>query len=246
MDFDLLYARVEDTISICNKTSVFKRFGFLSEEETEVCKNIAANQKAKFCFWGGFAGAKRQLFIALPDWAEDIGGFEPICALTFSFKKEYTLSHRDFLGALMSIGLTRESIGDILTESGRAVVFCLSEVAEYIKQQITKVGNVGVVITFGYNGELPAVNLPQEKSASVASMRLDNVVSALTNCSRNKAKELIENGFVKHCSVAETKVTVTVKNGDSVSVKGYGRFNILDSAGQTKSGRTILKFSKHI
>ena len=146
----------------------------------------------------------------------------------------------------MSVGLTRESIGDILTESGRAVVFCLSEIAPYIKQQITKVGNVGVVITNGYATPLPNSGQLIEKTASVASMRLDNVVSALTNCSRNKAQTLIESGLVKHCSVSETKITATVKVGDSVSVKGHGRFNILSCTGQTKSGRNVLKFSKYI
>ncbi len=246
MDIDLLKARVHDTIDICNKTSLYKRFGFLSEEETEICNNIAVNQKAKFCFFGGYVGAKRKLFVALPEWAESAEDFNVVSALTFSFKKEYTLAHRDFLGALMSVGLTRESIGDILTESGRAVVFCLPEVAEYIKQQITKVGNVGVIITNGYTGTLPTAGQVVTQTASVASMRLDNIVSAITNCSRLKAQTLIESGFVKHCSVPETKITATVKNGDSVSVKGFGRFNILGCAGQTKSGRNILKFSKHI
>ena len=246
MDLDLLKARISDTIDISNKTSMYKRIGFLSEEEIEICNNIAAKQKARFCFFGGYTGAKRQLFVALPEWADSAEDFNIVSALTFSFKKEYTLAHRDFLGALMSVGLTRESIGDILTESGRAVVFCLPEVAEYIKQQITKVGNVGVIITDGYTGNLPNARQVIEKSASVASMRLDNVVSAITNCSRNKAQTLIEGGFVKHCSVPETKITATVKSGDSVSVKGFGRFNILGSAGQTKSGRSILKFSKYI
>ncbi len=246
MDFDLLKARVYDTINICNKTSLYKLFGFLSEEETEICNKIATLKKAKFCFFGGYNGAKRRLFVALPEWADNAEGFNIVSALTFSFKKEYTLSHRDFLGALMSLGLTREAIGDILTESGRAVVFCLPEVAEYIKQQIQKVGNVGVNITDGYTGNLPSGNAVIEKSASVASMRLDNVVSALTNCSRAKAQMLVENGFVKHSSVPETKITATVKSGDTVSVKGYGRFNILDCAGHTKSGRSILRFSKYV
>lgn len=246
MDINLLKARVFDTLDICNKTSVYKRFGFLSEEEVEVCNNIAISKKAKFCFFGGYTSAKRQLFVALPEWAETAEDFGLVSALTFTFKKEYTLSHRDFLGALMSLGLTRESIGDILTESGRAVVFCLPEVSEYIKQQIVKVGNVGVVVTNGYSAPLPNAGQVAFKTASVASMRLDNVVSALINCSRNKAQELVQNGFVKHCSVPETKITATVKSGDSVSVKGFGRFNILDCTGQTKSGRTVLNFSKHI
>lgn len=79
----------------------------------------------------------------------------PICGIEFSFRKCDRLTHRDFLGSLMSLGIERETVGDILVEDGRAVVFVKAELSDYVKSQISKVGRVGVKVDDADLSKLP-------------------------------------------------------------------------------------------
>ena len=109
-------ARILDTFEICEKTIKPKFLGFLSAEQAVFASKILENRKANFGFWGGCDSCERVMVGCFPQ------GFEkttfPISAITFKFRKTDKLSHRDFLGTLMGLGITRESVGDILVEDG--------------------------------------------------------------------------------------------------------------------------------
>ena len=87
----------------------------------------------------------------------------PICGIEFSFRKCDRLTHRDFLGSLMSLGIERETVGDILVEDGRAVVFVKAELSDYVKSQISKVGRVGVKVDDADLSKLPQGRGVEEK-----------------------------------------------------------------------------------
>ncbi len=95
-------------------------------------------------FWGGYPDAERVFFGAFPDFMEPDAKAFPIAALTAAFRRQDRLTHRDFLGALLHAGLERSSLGDILTEEGRAVIFCRREVSGFLCTQVEKIGGVGV------------------------------------------------------------------------------------------------------
>ena len=246
MDQSLIASRIDDACKICNNSSFPKFVGFLRAEETSVAKSVAEKLCTKYLFYGGYSEAERVFFGVFPDWCADLTELFPITALTFTFRPVDKLTHREVLGSLMSLGIKRETVGDILIEEGRAVVFITSEVAPFVKSQITKISRVGVDITEGYVGILPGQSGLLNLSYTVASARIDCVVAALAGVSRKTAAEYIEQKLVTLGSVCCEKTTATVQNGDKISIRSKGKFIIEKIDEKTKKGRLIIKAKKYI
>jgi len=244
MESQLLTARINDTVDICYRTQSFKFLGFLRPEEALLAKSILTKRNARFELFGGYSEAERVVLGALPEWAEN--ATFPITAITFKFRKNDSLSHRDFLGSFMALGLKRETIGDILIDEGRAVAFVLDDVSEYILKSIEKIGRVGVEASIGYELPLPLKSRLLEVSDTVASKRLDCIVSALTGLSRASATEKIELGLVSVNSQVTEKCTKSVNETDIISVRGYGKYTIVSLNDKTRKNRIILKYNKYV
>lgn len=242
----LIASRIQDAYKICNNASIPKFVGFLRPEETAVVASQTVHYNLKHLLFGGYENAERVFFGVFPEWCEEDTTLFPITALTFTYRKIDVLSHRDFLGSFMALGITRESVGDILIEEGRAVAFFTKEVATYVKEQIRKIGRVGVDIQEGYTGTLPGRSSFAEVTDTVASARLDCVVAALAGVSRNTAAELIEQKLVTLNSVCAEKTVTTIKNADTLSIRGKGKFIIDSIDEQTKKGRLKIKAKKYI
>ena len=143
METDLLKARIGDTADLCERTSSFKFLGFLSLEESLLADRILSKRNVKYSFFGGYDTAERVMLGCFPDWAECEENYFPITAVTFDYRKADKLTHRDFLGSLMGLGIKRESVGDILVEDGRAVAFLSRDILKYVLTQIEKIGRTG-------------------------------------------------------------------------------------------------------
>ncbi len=246
MDQGLIASRINDAVKICNNSSVPKFIGFLRPEETAAAKAAAEKQCCKYSFYGGFCDAERVFFGVFPDWCEGEAELFPIVSLTFTFRKTDKLTHREFLGSFMSLGIARETVGDILIEEGRAVAFFTKEVAVLVKEQIRKISNVGVHITEGYTQHLPGRGGFAEVTDTVASARLDCVVAALAGVSRGAAAEFIEQKLVTLNSVCCEKATVTVKSADKISIRSKGKYIIESIDEKTKKGRLRINAKKYI
>ena len=244
MDAELLPARVCDAANLCDRTDTPRFLGFLTPVEVARAVAVLKNNRCRYCFFGGYDSAERTVLGCLPDWCEEPDF--PITAVTLRYRTCDRLSHRDFLGALMGLGLTRESVGDILVEPGRAVLFLLNEIAPYVLSQLEKVGAVGVTAESGFVSPLPQASKKVSASDTVASLRLDCVVAALCGCSRKTATEWIEDGKVSIRSVACDKVTHTVSAGDTVTVRGVGKFTVNNTDTFSRKGRIILQYSKYV
>ncbi len=243
MDIKLLPARVGDMLLLCQKTSVPKFLGFLTPTEAASAAASLKNTD-KFCFFGGYEGAERTYLCLMPDWCDE--PFFPITAITLTYRKGDRLSHRDFLGALMALGINRETIGDILIEDGRAVVFAADDIADFIMTQITKIGSVGVTLQKGYTEPLPNTATVLSLSDTVASLRIDCVIAALCGFSRGASADAVADGRVSVNSVAVSKTTLCVKPNDVITVRQKGRFKITACDEYSKKGRIILKYEKYI
>ncbi len=243
MDSELLPARVKDLAYLCEKTNAPKFLGFLTPNESAIAiKQFAKGDKYRL--FGGYDGAERVCLCVLPHWCDEVT--YPITAFTFKYRMCDTLSHRDFLGALMSLGIARETIGDILVEAGRAVVFVHNDISKFVFTQINKIGNVGVSVTKGFDAPLPQLGIKQEFVTTVASTRLDCVVSAMCGISRKAAAEVIDDGLVCINSICCEKSTHTITSGDTLAVRRNGRFEIVSCDGYSKKGRIILKYNKYV
>lgn len=243
METELLIARISDTANICAKTSKPKFLGFLSPEQAALAEKTLKKHNVSFGLWGGYEGAERVMLGCFPEWA--VGFDYPVAAVTFSYRKTDDVGHRDVLGSLMGLGLKRESVGDILLEQGRAVVFCAEEIADYIISQTEKIGRTGVKAILGFTQPLPEKKAMSESTVTVASERLDCVVSALAGISRGTAAEKISDGVVSVNSVVTEKPTKLVSTGDILTVRGSGKFIIESLDGRTKKNRIVLVYKKY-
>ncbi len=241
MKNELLLARVDDCLNACLLNNKPRFLGFLSKEESVLVDNFLKKRNVNYSFFGGEHQAQRLYLCCYPEWMDK--PVFPIKALTFTYRKTDTLRHRDFLGALMSLGLKREAVGDILIEEGRGVVFLNEDIVDFVHQNLTKIGNTGVTATLGYVLPLPETDALIQKTAIVASLRLDCVVSSIANLSRNTANEYIQNGFVSVNSVILEKATKTVSSGDVISIRHKGKFQILSTDKKTKKENTVLIYN---
>lgn len=245
MDEVYLIARIKDAIRLSESTNTFKYVGFLSVDEASYVRKMPELKKSKHTFFGGYEDAERVCFVALPEWCDSAEDLGIVDSYTISYRNCDKLSHRDFLGTLMSFGITRETIGDILCEEGRTVIFVLNSVSKYVKEQIDKVGGVGVSVTEGVKLPLPGSGKLIDCTETVSSLRIDCVIAALLNTSRENAKKAILDNRVLVDSQMCEKITATVNENSKISVKGVGKFIIKDTSSHSKKGKIIINFSKY-
>ena len=226
-----MLSRAYDAIELSERTGCPRFFGFLNEHEQLYLRdNISP--KRDIMFYGGYPDATRVMLGA----SADEYSF-PIVALMFSYKPEFDLRHRDFLGSLMALGLRRDTIGDILCEKGRVVVFVRDDVADYVLTQVTQIGRVGVSITYADLTDLPVPDDIEELSFTLSSLRLDAFVAAVTNLSREKAARLIRSELVMIDHVVSTDVSKPLHEGATVTIRKYGKYVLSANSGLTRKGR---------
>lgn len=241
----MLAARIEDALRLSDARYYPHFVGFLDERQAVLAKRRALQAGfSNFLLWGGHEGAQRVFFGAFPEgWHPETESF-PFVALYITFRREDSLTHRDFLGTLMAQGIGRDTIGDILVGEGRCVLFAKEEIAPYITAQVSKVGGAGIAFS-EQPFPLPVGRGFEEKSGTVASARLDCVLSALTGLSREKCASRIASGAVTLNHEAVDSVSGRISDGDVLSVKGYGKL-IVDRLGPlTKKGRLRLTARKY-
>lgn len=245
-------ARVSDAFEAADTKSCIKMVGFLDERQQEIVKALAKQSQCEnYLLFGGYEAAQRKVLGVFPAYI-DINEKEPaalfncICAVTLRFRAEDCLSHRDFLGALMNLNMKRESIGDILVGEGYAVLFVISSVKQIILDELLKVGRVGVRSEETLPDVLPVEEHFLEIKDTVSSLRLDCIVASLTRLSREKASALIAQGLVAQNYECIENNSHTVCQGDKITIRGYGKFNVAQVGGVSKKGRTQMLFQKYL
>lgn len=230
----LFLSKLDDGVYLCSKRQQPYFFPFLSEREQAVAKaHLDSIGFKQYVFFGGYEAAERKLLGLFFDEEKPF----PIAAIEFTFRKSDRLTHRDFLGSLMALGIERETVGDILVEDGRCVAFVKSEISDYVISQVFKVGNVGVKVSLSDTEDLPKGRGFEEKEYTVPSLRLDAVVSAVTGLSREKSKRIIQMGNVtlNHLECQNTSRPAEVK--DVLTIRGKGKYVINGVLGETKKHR---------
>ncbi len=193
-----------------------------------------------YSLFGGYNGAERRIAAF---GSKEICKYEAVFPISLieikpkAIKFADELTHRDFLGALMSLGMRREVLGDIVVSGKTGYVYCLDSSADYIIENLTSVKRTSVVCSRAE--EIPdfATELPDETTVFVASERLDGVISAVYKLSRSETQGLIEKKTVFVNSRLTEKSTLILEEKDIVSVRGYGRFIYEGISRSTKKGR---------
>lgn len=238
----ILRSRIEDTVRLCDKRGVPCFLGFLDlREQAEaqgMLRSLIFDQHV--AFYGGYADAERTFFSVSPAYYDATESDYPLCTVAFRYRTEKKLTHRDVLGTLMSLGIRRDAVGDILCGEGISVVFLREEIATYVCEQVERIGGEGVVVIADYDGDLPISVEYESIRETVASPRLDSVVKALIRTSREQAAEWIRIGAVSLNHQPIDSVSKIVTEGDVISIRGYGRYHIDQIGPITKKGRLTL------
>lgn len=252
-DNELLLARVDDCISICDNSYLITGTNFLDiYQQSTVMEYLKRRKNIRFDFYGGFRESERKTAVFLPDYAEGIGYLTENPELShiveLKIKKDSfsTLSHRDYLGAIMALGIKREAVGDILVYESGCDVAVIRSVASYIKENLTSVGrgSVSVEISEKFD-ELQSEAAFEIKRCYVSSMRLDAVLAAAFSLSRSTAAEKIRRGEVLLNGIVMSKNDVHVPFGSKLVIHGSGKVIIDEDAGFTKKGRQAFLIKKY-
>lgn len=192
-------------------------------------------------FHGGFSNAERQVAVMLqPDWGSFIPE-EHIAAIAFTYRKQDALSHRDILGAILASGLSRDMVGDILCMEGKSIVICLASIAAFILSAVDRIARVGVkaeLISLAHICEKPE-NL-REVTDTVASFRLDCIISAAFRISRGDAAAYIRAGKVQLSHAVCLETNQLVKIHEIFSLRGFGRGKLLQIGGTSRKNRSFI------
>ena len=242
-------SRLEDRLERVENRYQEEITDFLEPRMQLVADEYLRSKKiTNYLFCGGYEGAERKRLVLYPEYSEPSCEMAGICLLQFQGKLDFvSVNHRDFLGAIMSLGLRREKLGDLLvTESGCAL-FVQQEVAGYIMQNELRVKHVPLTIT---EQELdyfvPPVMNTKEVQVMVASMRLDTILAHGLGLSRTKAMDLIQAGKVKVNHSEVTDNDYLCREEDLISCRGFGRIRVGTLSGETKKGKLKVCLVKYL
>lgn len=232
--FNELYNR-----AFAHSFNVFSEF--LNMEE----QSILADTYLPCIKYGGYDLAER----VVAGFGEDINtdDFPIVCLEIKPLMQKFAdkLSHRDFLGALMNLGIKREMLGDIIIEENCGYLFCLNQISDYISTNLTKIRHTTVSVKQTNKLPLNVGRLPDISELIVSSLRLDVIVCAVYSLSRNECARLFKAEKIFVNSRLITSTSHSIKNGDIISVRGFGRFIFEGQVRTTKKERIVASVRKY-
>lgn len=198
---------------------------------------------------GGYEQAERKRAIVAPDYMQ-LGKEEAeigLLSIRSDDSRFSQLDHGDFLGALLGLGMKRDKVGDIHVNGTECHCLIAQEIIDYVRLNLSQVHRVHVMTEILPLDQLAAVSQRlDEMSLTVASLRLDGIVSDVYRLSRAKVLQPIKAGRCKVNWKPEEDPSKPLKQGDVVSFQGFGRFRLLEVEGETKKGRIRLKIGKFV
>lgn len=242
MENNELLRRAEDLLERCGRTSTLTHTNFLTPAERFQMERWAKTAAdCRLLFQGGAADCERTVGFFLPEYLEEehFAPEEYLCALrlTAHFGSP---GHRDYMGALLGMGIGREWLGDIWVQDNSALIFCLPSVKKHLLS-IEKVGRFGVTAEeIALDSVPPRQRKVKEKSFSVMSMRLDAVTAGMFDLSRTEAARQISAGNVSINYSQSDKTDCAVSPGDIVSLRGAGKGQVTGTGGTSRKGRLFV------
>lgn len=210
---------------------------FLNLEEISLLKSL--HTESEYNLYGGYDNADR----CVASFGECEEYQYPISCIKIepaNQKFADELSHRDFLGALMNLGINRSTLGDIIVTNNTGYLFCLNSIKEYILQNLDRIKHTTVRCTESVLPAEIAEKKPEPIELTVSSQRVDIIVAAVFKLSRNTVTQLVNQEKVFINSKIAYKESLTLKSGDIVSVRGKGKFIFDGEIRQTKKNKSVI------
>lgn len=242
-----------------DENSMITSTNFLDLRQNSLLRTLEKNsaQNIKTFYYGGYNDAERVCAIFVPSFFEvgkDISDYfnlypedNPLCLLCITRDKFSVAGHRDYLGALMGLGLKREVVGDIIIEDETAYVITLKKNSAFICDNLKSVGRATVeAVECEFSRLSERKENYAEVTAFIASERLDNIVSAAFSLSRNNSVGFIEKGLVFVNSVEILKPDYKVSVGDKIVLRGKGKAIFFSINGKSKKDRLHITLKKYV
>lgn len=236
----LLKKRFAELAEKCYQKNQYTFTGFLSLADAACFYEMERElSHVPYTVWGGYEDAER---VMLRFGSKELLGYEeefPILCLKVapvSAKFADPLTHRDYLGALMNLGIERDRLGDILLAENCGWIFCVSSMADFIMENLTKVKHTSVACTLTEEVPRPDRDVCELK-LQVASERIDGVIAKVYRLSRSDAAELFRQKKIFIGGRLCENSSRLLKDGDVVSVRGYGKFEFSGDISVSKKGK---------
>ena len=250
-DERIVLARAMDQMERTANRSIPCATQFLSPaQRAALAPLLAAAGHPRHLFHGGYEGAERTVCVFLPDWLEgsDWTAEDELAAIEAAYPPTGAeLTHRDLLGGLMGIGLTREKVGDILTGDAAAQIVCLKEAAPIILSQFDQAGRYRLKLR-----EIPLSQLAPAPAQvkvvhdTVSALRLDAVLASGFSLARGKAADAVAAGRVSVNHRECLKPDKPVAEGDILTCRGLGKCVLKTVGGQSRKGRIIIEIERYL
>ena len=245
----VLLAKVWDKIQTGIRKNIPASTCFLTLRELDMTRYLFGSLEGLHAF-GGYEGAERQMLVYLPDYLDESTLTEedsPLVCLRAEFYEGDTPTHRDFLGALMGAGIARETVGDICVGKGSCDFFVTDEIAPYLLQNFFSAGRTKLRLA---QIPLQDVQVPEpevkEIRDTLASLRLDSVISSGFRVGRSQAAQYVTSGRVAIDGLPCEKPDKAVTEGAKISVRGLGKIKLKSVNGQTKKGRISVVIDRYV
>ena len=238
--------RFIDLSKQANRKGIVTFSDFLAINEQLILQQNREKLESEYRMSGGYEYAERQMVAFIPDalfyeWDYPMQCVR-ICPAYPKFAEK--LSHRDVLGALMSLGIERSKIGDLIVNEREMFFFAKEEIVPYILEQLTSIRHTVVILQVEADSHIDYEPHFVEKEAIVTSNRLDAVIAAICNTSRSSSLRMIQEGKIFVNGAESLHNTYYCKQGDLLSIRGFGKVRFGETLGVTKKDR--IRFSYQI
>lgn len=246
----LLINRIEDLHKQALKRQIITETEFLDMAEGSTVMGHLTKSHYSHRMWGGYEGAERKIALIYPDgMTKRHDPSEPLTFLKISQKNHRfvkALGHRDYLGALMNLGIERRLIGDMIIQDSGCILICVNHIADYLATYFTKVGNCDITLTtLDDLTEVIANRTYRRIRNTVSSTRLDSIVKVCVNVSRGSSSSLIKSGKVFVNGLEMNKVSYDVAEASIISIRGHGKYRLTTIGHRTKKDRLVIEIDQY-
>lgn len=248
MNDDVLYIskRFLDLSRQANRKGIVTFSDFLTLNEQTILQQNKEKLESEYRMSGGYQYAERQMAAFIPDALFYEWEYPMRCVRIHPAYPKFaeSLTHRDVLGALMSLGIERSKLGDLIVDGEEMLFFAQESIVPYITDQLTFVKHTVVTLEAEEDREIDYEPRFEQKEAIVTSNRLDAVIAAICKLSRSAALKMIQEGKIFVNGAECLHNTYYCKQGDLISIRGFGKVRFGETLGVTKKDR--LRFSYQI
>lgn len=248
MNEDVTYIakRLIDLSKQAQRKGIVTFSDFLTISEQSILQQNKEKLESEYRMSGGYEYAERQMIAFIPDALFYEWDYPMQCVRIRPAYPKFAekLTHRDVLGALMSLGIERSKLGDLIVGDTEMFFFAKEEIVPYMMEQLTSVRHTVVALEAGEESHIDYKPKMIEKEAVVTSNRLDAIIATICNISRSAALRMIQEGKIFVNGAESLHNTYYCKQGDLLSIRGFGKVRFGETLGVTKKDR--IRFSYQI